>query len=189
MGEPWTPRRGSSRHPTGADLQRGRGGEPNIAGRGREHGCRQEGRLGLPRLRCPRTPPMVQAILLLVGQQPAVLAMLLTNRRRWHHSTTTRRASPWRQPGRGLPMLPRGLQKLRALPTIQRRIRPAANTQRPMWRVGQLLQHALPRCRLKSTLGLERRGPRLDRSLLCAPQAMGTRRRLRRGMGQAPVIH
>jgi hypothetical protein len=31
---------------------------------------------------------MVQAILLLLGQQPAVLAMLLTNRCRWHHTTT-----------------------------------------------------------------------------------------------------
>jgi hypothetical protein len=86
-------------------------------------------------------------------------------------------------------MLARGLQELRALPTIQRRIRPLANPQRSMRRVGQLLQHALPRCRVKSTLGVERRGPRLDRSLLCAPQAMGPRRRLRRGMGQAPVIH
>jgi hypothetical protein len=86
MGEPRTTRRGPSRHPARADLQRGRRGEPNTAGRGREHG--KEGCLGLPRLRRPRTPPMVQAILLLLGQQPAMLAMLLTNRCRWHHTTT-----------------------------------------------------------------------------------------------------
>jgi hypothetical protein len=189
MGEPWPARRGPPRHPARADLQRGRGGEPDLAGRSREHVCGQEGCLGLPRLRRPGTPALVQAVVLLVGQQPGVFAMLLANRRRRHHPANAGRASTRRQPGRGLSVFARRLRQLRALPTIQRRLRPAADAERPMWRVGQLLQHALPRRRIKSALGLERRGPRLDRSLLCAPEAMGSRRRLRRGVGQAPVIH
>ena len=81
------------------------------------------------------------------------------------------------------------MPELRALPPLQRRIRPPADSQRPVRRVGQLLHHALPGCWIESPLGLECRGPRMDRSLLSTPQAMGTRRRLRRGLGQAPVIH
>jgi hypothetical protein len=55
--------------------------------------------------------------------------------------------------------------------------------------VGQLLQHALPRCGITRALGVERRGPRLDRGLLGAPQAMGPRRPVRGDLGQAKTLH
>jgi hypothetical protein len=67
VGEPRAARRGPPRRASRADLQRGRGGEPDPAGRGRESRRWQEGRLGLPRLRSPRTAAMVQALVLLVG--------------------------------------------------------------------------------------------------------------------------
>ena len=89
MGEPWLAGRGSASGASGADLQRGRRGEPDSAGRGRQSRRRQKGRLGLPGLRCPRPAAMVQALLLPMGQQPAVFKVLLAHSSSRPHAATS----------------------------------------------------------------------------------------------------
>jgi hypothetical protein len=118
VGESRPARRSSARRAARADLQRGRGREPDPAGRGRESRRGQEGRLGLPGLRGASPTAMVQALVLLVGQQPALQPLPLAHGRHGHYRAAARRTGPRRHPGRGLPMLARRLQELRTIPAV-----------------------------------------------------------------------
>ncbi len=92
-------------------------------------------------------------------------------------------------PRRTVPVLERKLRRLRALPTLRRRMAPTPDETRPVRRVGQLLHHALPSHGRPGPLGVERRGSCLDRGLLGAPEAMGPRRCLRGGLGQPEAVY
>lgn len=123
-----------------------------------------------------------------MGQQPGLPGMLVPNNSTGQDGANTRRERLRRPHRRTLPMLQPLLRSVRAIPTIQRCLAFVADAKGAVRRVGQLLQHALP-CRGRSrALGVERRGPCLDRSLLGPPKEMGARGRLRRGMGQPPTL-
>lgn len=95
----------------------------------------------------------------------------------------------WCSAGRVLPVFEPCLRRLRTLPPVQRCVAAAPDPARPVRRVGQLLQHAVPGGRWPCAVGVECRGPRLDGGLLNAPEAVGARRRLRGGLGQPAVVH
>lgn len=189
MGKPWPSGRSTPGSAARTDLQRSRRGKPDSASRGREFGRRKEGSMGLPGLCGARALAMVQALVLQLGQQPCMLSVLLSHHRCWHGRATSRRTSPGCQPGRALQVLGRAMWCLRTISSIQRRICLAPDPKRTMWRMGQLLQHAVQSRRITGAMGMEQRRPRVDRGLFAPPEEMGPRRCLRRSLGQAPALH
>lgn len=132
---------------------------------------------------------MVQANVLLMGQQPTMYCLPVAQRRPGQDGTNTRRKRPRRSHRRTLPVLEPCVPCIRTLPPIQRCLAITPNPSWPLWRVGQLLQHALQGCRRPCAMGVECRRSCLDRSLLGTSEAMGPRGRLRRSVGQSTTLH
>lgn len=132
---------------------------------------------------------VVQAFVLHMGQQSPMPSMSVTDHCTRQDAAYARGKRLRCSTGGTVSMLRPKLRCLRAIPAVCRRVAPAPNTERPCWRMGQLLQYAVPRRRWPNQMGMERRGPRLDRGLFRTPATMGPRRRLRGSVGQPPPIH
>lgn len=132
---------------------------------------------------------MVPAVILHLGEQPPMPSLLVSHNRSGHDCTDTRGECLWRTSSRALSLLCRKLRYLRALPALRRCVATAANPQRPRRRVGQLLQHALPCIGRPCPMGLECRGPCVDRGLLGPAEAMDPCGCLRGSLGQPATLH
>jgi hypothetical protein len=71
-------------------------------------------------------------------------------------------------------MLKGRLPSIRAIPPIWRRLETASDQKRAIWRVGELLYDALPGHGRQGTVGMEQRGPRVDRGVLGTQEEMGS---------------
>lgn len=132
---------------------------------------------------------MVQAIILHLGQQPSMPRLPVAKHLPGHDGADAGRERARSASRRALPLLCPTLRCLREVSALRRRVVAAPDAPWPSRRVGQLLQHAVPRRRRKGAVGVERRGPRVDRGVLGAPPTMDPRRRVRRGLGQPAAVH